>query len=129
MAVPFDSRNPMYRDPPGPVPDGTPVHFKITLPRSLGCSGARLSVTNGADGREETLGLFWCGMNGDRAEWWECHFSARERGVYFYFFRLDTPCGPRRLNRGTGGEAMFGVGQPWQLTEKSLKPRTGSRAG
>ena len=112
----FNSRNSIYRDPVGAVPEGTRVHFKITLPRSLGCSGARLTIRNGADDREQPLGLFWCGMNGENAEWWECHFPAEEPGVFFYDFRLETPCGPRRLTRGPGGEAVFEGGSRWQLT-------------
>jgi glycosidase len=112
----FNSRSPIYRDPPGAVRAGTRVHFKITLPRSLGCSGAHLVVQNGAGGPEQVLGLFWCGMNGENAEWWECHFPAVEPGVYFYHFKLETPCGPRRLTRGGGGEAVFDGGAQWQIT-------------
>lgn len=112
----FDSRSPIYRDPVGAVPLGTRVHFKITLPRSLGCSGARLMVRNGSDGREQSPGLFWCGMNGENAEWWECHFSAAAPGVYFYEFKLETPCGTRRLTRGPGGTAVFDGAAQWQLT-------------
>ncbi|OCN01716.1 alpha-glycosidase [Clostridium sp. W14A] len=119
----FNSRNPMHRDPVGAVPAGTRVHFKITLPRGLGCSGAQLVMRNGADGREEPCGLFWCGMNGDGAEWWECHFEAEKPGVYFYDFKLETPCGHRRLTRGPIGEAVFDGGALWQLTvyEKEFK--------
>ncbi|MCI1965618.1 MAG: alpha-amylase family glycosyl hydrolase [Oscillospiraceae bacterium] len=119
----FCSRNPVYRDPVGAVPAGTRVHFKITLPRSLGCCGAHLIVRSGAGGREQDLGMFWCGMNGDAAEWWECHFTAAEPGVYFYNFKLETPPGPRRLKRGVGGTAVFDAGSRWQLTvyEKEFK--------
>ncbi|MFU0831934.1 MAG: Glycoside hydrolase family 13 protein [Oscillospiraceae bacterium] len=112
----FNSRNPLHRDPVGAVPCGTRVHFKITLPRSLGCSGARLVVRSGMDGKEQSPGLFWCGMNGDSAEWWECHWEAEEPGVYFYDFLLETPCGLRHLTRGAGGEAVFDSGSLWQMT-------------
>jgi cyclomaltodextrinase / maltogenic alpha-amylase / neopullulanase len=112
----FNSRNPLFRNPVGAVPSGTHVHFKITLPRSLGCSSARLVIRSGIDNREEELGLFWCGMNGDSAEWWECHWEAAEPGVYFYEFLLETPCGLRRLMRGRGGEGVFDSGALWQLT-------------
>ncbi len=112
----FNSRNPMNREPVGAVPVGTRVHFKITLARDLGCSGAHLIVQNGAGGTEQVLDLFWCGMNGEDAEEWECHFPAAEPGVFFYHFKLETPCGPRRLTRGPGAEAVFDGGAQWQLT-------------
>ena len=31
----FNSRSRKYRDPLGAVEEGTPVHFRITLPREL----------------------------------------------------------------------------------------------
>ena len=113
----FDSRNSLYRNPIGAVPNGTRIHFKITLPRSLGCSAARLVIRSGAEeGQEQALGLFWCGMNGDNAEWWECHWEAADPDVYFYDFLLETPCGPRRLMRGSSGKAVLDSGSLWQLT-------------
>ena len=112
----FNSRNPMYRDPTGAVPEGTAVHFKITLPRSLGCSAARLSVADGSTGAGRVLGMFWCGMNGADFEWWECHFRPEAPGVYFYFFSLDTGRGVLSLSRGPGGEAVFGGEARYQLT-------------
>ena len=65
----FYSRNPQYRDPVGAVEAGTSIHFRITVARDQRCSGARLVVTADTGG-SQTLGLFWCGMNGDAYEWW-----------------------------------------------------------
>ena len=58
----FHSRNPLYRDPVGAVEEGTRVHFRITVPRDLHCSAARLLMHQDG-GPDETLGMFWCGMN------------------------------------------------------------------
>ena len=113
----FNSRNPVYRSPSGAVPAGTAIHFKITMPRSLHCSAARLLVTDDATGKRQTLGMFWCGMNGGQDEWWECHFTTPKAGLYFYRFSMDTQPGRRILSRARGGEAVFSEnGQPWQLT-------------
>lgn len=120
----FNSRNPVYRCPTGAVPNGIPVHFKITLPRDLHCSAARLIVRSDQTGGEQTLGMFWCGMNGDNYEWWECHFSAGEPGLYFYWFSLDTWRGTLQMTRGFGGEGILQESaRVWQLSvyERSFK--------
>ena len=114
----FNSRNAIYRNPTGAVPNALPVHFKLTMPRDIHCSAARLIVKNAATGREQTLGLFWCGMNGDHYEWWECDFTANEPGIYFYWFTVDTWRGTLKMTRGFGGEGTLqdARGRLWQLT-------------
>ena len=121
----FNSRNPIYRYPTGAVANCMPVHFKITMPRDLRCSAARLIVKNDTTGEEQTFGMFWCGMNGDNFEWWECHFAAKEPGLYFYYFSVDTWRGALKLLRGFGGEGTVqnATGGVWQLTvfDRSFK--------
>ncbi len=113
----FNSRNPIYRDPTGAVPNGKAVHFRITMPRDLKCADARLVVRNDATGEEHALGMFWCGMNGDNFEWWECHFTADKPGLYFYWFYADTWRGTLKVTRGYGGEGAFqNTNRVWQLT-------------
>ncbi len=112
----FNSRNPIYRSPTGAVADGTRVHFKITLPRSLHCSAARLIIAPDAAAQEQVNGMFWCGMNGENDEWWECHFTPAKPGLYFYYFRLDTSLGVKTLTCGFGGEGKLEAGRFWQLT-------------
>ena len=113
----FNSRDPSFRNPTGAVPEGTRVHFKITLPRSLRCTAARLAVTDEAAGTQAAIGMFWCGMNGDSAEFWECHFIPEKAGLLFYRFFLDTAKGTVSLMRGMGGEGILSDGGGlWQLT-------------
>ncbi len=113
----FNSRNPACRSPIGAVAGGTPVHFRITLPRDLHCSAARLVVTEDSTGGRQTLGMFWCGMNGDQYEFWECHFKPEKPGLYFYSFSVDTWRGTLAVTRDWGGEgALRRDGAPWQLT-------------
>ena len=112
----FYSRNPQYRDPVGAVEAGTSIHFRITVARDQRCSGARLVVTADTGG-SQTLGLFWCGMNGDAYEWWECHYTAPAAGLYFYEFYVDTWHGCLRLGRGFNGADVIDPKAPrWQLT-------------
>ena len=58
----FDSRNPDFRSPTGAVEAGTKIHFKITLPRSLGCSAAYLLVRDDETKDGQACSMFWCGM-------------------------------------------------------------------
>lgn len=113
----FNSRNPACRYPVGAVAAGTAVHFKIMLSRDLRCSAARLVVTNDATGGRQILGMFWCGMNGGQFEFWECHFTPAEPGLYFYQFFLDTWRGTLPIMRGWGDEGeLRSDGVQWQLT-------------
>ena len=112
----FNSRNPVYRYPTGAVPNRLPVHFKITMPRDLHCSAAKLIVKNDTAGEEKILDMFWCGMNGDQYEWWECHFAAKDPGLYFYRFSVETWRGTLKLSKSWGGEGALGGDSLWQLT-------------
>lgn len=111
----FNSRDPIYRNPTGAVRDGQSIHFKITLPRDYHCNAAYLLVDK-ENGPTHCLDMFWCGMNGDFQEWWECDFIPDEVGLYFYHFEFKTDHGRRRLSRGYGGEAVPQGFDKWQLT-------------
>lgn len=112
----FNSRDPSFRDPTGAVKEGTRVHFRITVPRNLSCSAAILIVEKDG-GPRFLLDMFWCGMNGEDKEWWECHFTPEEKGLYFYNFELKTNRGHISLYKGLGGQSTMGTrGNRWQLT-------------
>ena len=113
----FNSRNPAFRYPTGAVADCLPVHFRIDMPRDLRCSGAHLLMRHD-DGTVDRYDMFWCGMNGDNHEWWECHYTPQQPGLYFYHFEVDTWRGTLNLHRGFGGEGtiMGGESGEWQLT-------------
>lgn len=112
----FNSRNPIHRNPVGAVKQGQNIHFKISMPRDLSCSAATLILQNDRTKEMIYYGMFWCGMNGNEAEWWECDFAPSEIGLYFYHFEVQTWNGRRSLSRGMYGEALFGEGRWWQLT-------------
>lgn len=113
----FNARNPIYRDPVGAVAEGTRVHFRIKVPRDLRCSAARLCVQNDTTKNTEILGMFWCGMEGDYHEWWECHFTPECFGLYFYNFEIETHRGITQITRQRGGMGGIGsIGTSWQMT-------------
>ena len=103
----FNSRSRKYRDPLGAVADGTSIHFRITLPRELSCSAANLIIQR-EGGQTQVLDLFWCGMNGNSQEWWECHFTPETPGLYFYHFEVRTQRGSQRISKGFAGDGIFG---------------------
>ncbi len=111
----FNSRDPVYKDPVGAVVEGTRVHFRITMPRELSCSAARLVMGQEGVGTQ-VLDMFWCGMNGDDQEWWECHFTPPAPGLYFYHFEARTCRGSQRLSRGFAGNAVYSGFNRWQMT-------------
>ena len=111
----FNSRSRKYRDPLGAVEEGTPVHFRITLPRELSCSAAHLVIQREGS-QNQVLDLFWCGMNGNNQEWWECHFIPQVSGLYFYHFEIRTQRGSQRISKGFAGDGIFGGNNQWQLT-------------
>lgn len=117
----FHSRNPIYRNPTGAVQAHTNIHFKLLVPREFRCSAARLMVGEEFTKQVKTLGLFWCGMNGEDHEWWECDFTPEQSGFYFYRFEIDTWRGTLGITSRFGGESgidEFGApeGECWQLT-------------
>lgn len=111
----FNSRDPAYRNPVGAVEEGSQVHFRVTLPRELFCSAVHLIMEQEGVGTQ-VLDLFWCGMNGEDREWWECDFTPQAPGLYFYYFEARTCRGGRRLSRGFGGDAVFSGFDRWQMT-------------
>ena len=117
----FHSRNPIYRNPTGAVQAHTNIPFKLLVPREFRCSAARLMVGEEFTKQVKTLGLFWCGMNGEDHEWWECDFTPEQSGLYFYRFEIDTWRGTLGITSRFGGESgidEFGApeGECWQLT-------------
>lgn len=111
----FNSRSRKYRNPTGAVAEGQAVRFRITLPRDLSCSAAHL-VIQPEGGEARVWGMFWCGMNGENREWWECEFAPEAPGLYFYHFEIHTCRGILGISRGEAGTGVFGGTNQWQMT-------------
>ena len=113
----FNSRDPFFRKPTGAVSNGTPVHFKVCLPRYLCCTAATLVIHNEHENRVDRGNLFWCGMEGSDFEYWEVDYTPEVTSLNYYYFELSTSSGTKYL-----GRTRYGLGelqsQPvaWQLT-------------
>ena len=112
----FDSRDPFHRRPVGAVEEETRIHFKIRLPRDLRCSASYLLVQDDKSKTDMVSSMFWCGMDGDGHEFWECDFAPPESGLYWYRFELETCRGRMPLLKGEGGKGALSSGTFWQLT-------------
>ena len=124
MKTIFDSRDIYFRNPCGAVEDKTSIHFKIILPRNLRCTAAYLVIRSDSESEDKSFSLYWCGMNGDNHEEWECDFTPDNVGLYWYKFEVDT-CEGRKtlLKEGADSKGSFSNGSMWQLTvyQKNFK--------
>ena len=112
----FQSRNPVYRYPLGAVEEGTSVHFKISIGRDLHCSAMYCCVIDDSTSEETHYSMFWCGMDGENAEYWECDYAPPHAGLFFYHFEGDTWHGRQKYMHGMYGRDQLGGDRSWQLT-------------
>lgn len=120
----FDSRDTFYRNPKYAVSEDTDIHFKIVLPRSLNCSDAILKVVSDLGDQSFCNSMFWCGMKDDFHEMWECHFTPKSYGLYWYGFEIKTNNTTEKITKNpVNNQAVIGDGLLWQLTvtEKGFK--------
>ncbi len=112
----FNSRDPIFRNPTGAVPQGTSIHFKINPPRDIQCTAVYLIV--GSDSAPSAVyNMFWCGMEGSDSEWWECDYTPPTTGLYFYHFELKTQRGHKNIYQGVNGKVISDYyGKHWQIT-------------
>ena len=112
----FNSRDEIFRNPTGAISVGESIHFKITLERDRQAQASKLIIT-GDNNYFKVLDMFWCGMNGETQEWWECDFSPQETGLYFYHFEIQNWHGTMNMYRGNCGEGIFDSSNNWwQIT-------------
>lgn len=115
----FCSRSLFYRNPVGAVEEGTSVHLRIKVPQYMKCSRAVLVIINeGNNSRRDNYAMTWCGITEDECELWECDYTPKKMGLYWYSFQLDTAEGVRYLIRDFGSNARidYNILYSWQLT-------------
>ncbi len=113
----FNSRDSRYRVPFGAVAEGTAVLFRLSLPREWHCHAAHLLRCED-NGLTKWDGMFWAGMDGDDREWWDCHYTPEQAGLYWYGFAVDSDRGREYLTCCPDGTAALfrEAGAMWQLT-------------
>lgn len=119
MPVPFDSTKVYYRTPFGAVEEGTAVHFRTLMPRSVHAQTVELCVKYDYDYNWEYRRLVWHGTFDRETEIWECDFTPDRVGLYWYFFKLTStdrvcylvPSDPYKIS-----EIQDSPGRSWQIT-------------
>ena len=119
MPVPFDSRKIYHRSPFGAVEEGTKIHFRILLPKAEHTQKAHLCVKYDYDCNWEFTELIWCGKFDEDTEIWECDFTPKKIGLYWYNFKLTAidktryviPSDPYKVSA-----IEDYMGRSWQIT-------------
>ena len=84
--------------------------LKYGFPEILRCSASYLLVQDDKSKNDMVSSMFWCGMDGDGHEFWECDFAPPESGLYWYRFELETCRGRMPLLKGEGGKGALSSG-------------------
>ncbi|MDO4269821.1 MAG: glycoside hydrolase family 13 protein [Eubacteriales bacterium] len=112
----FHSRHLACKTPYGAVPAGQAVVFSAYPKRERGTDYVTLWVEE--DGCEpQEFPMRWYGLAGARDRYC-AEFRPDHPGLYWYYFTLNTPDGPRYASRGYGGrcEILDAPGDKYQLT-------------
>lgn len=119
MQIPFDSRKSYYKSPFGAVEEGTTIHLRVLIPHELRASNVELNVKYDDDYNWNFYNMFWHGFFDDESEIWECDFTAKKVGLYWYGFKAHTnqgikyivPSDPYKIS-----SIEASPGRSWQLT-------------
>ena len=114
MRILFDSRKKLHKDPFGVLVPGQECRLCIHVPATVRASIVRCRIRLEETGEErsvplekrETLGAY---------EVFQGSFSLEKRGLYFYYFLVETPNGSFRLFK-QGENTNMEAGDLWQLS-------------
>ncbi len=112
----FHSRLIMCKNPYGAVPAGKPVVFATYPSRRRGVNYVTLWIEE--DGCEPvSCPMRWHGHK-DTRDQYSVSFVPPHPGLYWYYFTIECPDGPRYVSKGYGGrcEIIDSPGDKYQLT-------------
>ena len=114
MRILFDSRQTMYKDPFGTLTPDQPCTLHIHIPASVQATQV-VCIINRENGELwQELPLEYK-MKRGAYEIFQGEFSFRDRGLYFYYFRITTRTGSFRLFR-QGEDTNMESGSTWQVS-------------
>ena len=99
MRILYDSKNPFYKDPFGPLKEEQECHVRIRIPESCRTITVEIRLENEA-GRELAFPLEKEAVEGPYGLW-SGTFSLSEPGLFFYRFFLHTETTDFSLSRVT----------------------------
>lgn len=113
MRILYNSRDLQYKTPFGTARTGQSCFLRIDIPKT--CAAVRVTlVAEDCDGKPYREIPF--SRAGETADYvlWRTEFTL-DRGLYFYWFRVEKPDGSFRLFRQGNGTNME-AGEKWQLS-------------
>ena len=114
MRILYNSRQEQFKTPFGTLRTGESCVLHIQIPTTVKAVGVHLILEN-CDEQPWGTHAFVRGSTEEPYETWRCEFSLPERGLYFYWFRIDKADGSFRLFRQGDGTNME-AGEKWQVS-------------
>lgn len=114
MRILFDSRQEQYKTPFGTLRAGDSCILHIDIPETCGATAVTLMIENCDEQPCREVAFEKERVNGAYTLW-RCEFFVQERGLYFYWFRIDKRDGSFRLFR-QGDQTNMEAGEKWQLS-------------
>lgn len=114
MRILFDSKKPEYKTPFGTIAPEEVCVLHIRIPKSVETRFVRLIVEDPYEHIAGEFAFAWDCEDGPY-DVFKCDFSLRERGLYFYWFRISGRSGDFRLFK-QGNDTNMEAGDKWQLS-------------
>lgn len=114
--IPYNSRLTYHKYPFGAVKEGTPVTFRIVLPREFRCTGCCLRIHKDG-GYPCDYPMSWERMEGYDEEWWRIEFTPDTAGLWYYRFELYNDFSTNAVSKFDGSTGRISAeGSDFQLT-------------
>ncbi len=115
MRILFDNKNPYYKTPFGPLAEGQSCLIRLEIPISCKTRTCTLCMNN-EDG--SPYQHFQLKKEGERENYdiYSCRFSLLNKGLYFYYFRIETMNEAFGLYRQNYDQTNMEEGEMWQLS-------------
>ncbi len=114
MRILFDSKKEQFKTPFGTLRRGESCVMHLWLPHDCGAIGASLVLQDCENAPVGEKAFRFLEKQGDY-EIYRCEFSIEERGLYYYYFRIQKKDGSFRLFK-QGNDTNMEAGEKWQLS-------------
>ena len=114
MRILYDSKQLTYKSPFGTLTPGQVCILNIHIPRNVEATTVQCLINYDGGSRAKTVDMRKTAQKG-AYEVFTGEFSLEHRGLYFYYFYIDTPTGGFRLFK-QGDDTKMEAGDLWQVS-------------
>ena len=114
MRILFDSKKLIHKDPFGTLTPGENCTLNVHIPQSVGAVKAECVIRMDGSDNEQIVPMQPCETKGAYVIF-TGNFSLTERGLYFYYFRVQKPDSSFRLFK-QGDDTNMEAGTQWQVS-------------